>query len=161
MTLISVVIYLALIGLVLVRRFKGQAITTPKKHFVLPTAVAFIGLQDMAHAKVSPVDVSVIVFGSVLSLGLGALRGQMDKVDMREGLPWARWSTASLAVFAGTIASKLAVDVIGVAAGGTLRALSSSLVFTLGLTLLGEAAIVWVRSQALHARPVASNEGSQ
>jgi hypothetical protein len=107
----------------------------------------------------SPVDVTFVVLGSALTLGLGALRGQMDKLDVRDGQPWMRWSTASLVVFAGSIAAKVAVDAAGVAAGGTLHALSSSLVFTLGLSLLGEAAVVWLRAQSLAVRPSAPAGG--
>ena len=45
--------------------------------------------------------------------------------------------------------AKLALDAGGVAAGGTSSALSSSILLSLGLTLLGEAAVVWFRSQSL------------
>jgi hypothetical protein len=151
MTLTSVLIYLAIIGLVLARRFKGQALTTPKKLFMLPVVVAIIGLEDLSHghATMRPVDVAVIAIGGALSLGLGALRGTKNKVAMRDGAPWVNWTVRSLVVFIATLASKLALDAVGVAAGGTFAVLSSSLVFTLGLTLLGEAAVVWVRAQSL------------
>jgi hypothetical protein len=154
MTLTSVVIYLAIIGLVLARRFKGQALTTPKKLFLLPVIVAIIGLEDLSHghAHLRPVDVVVIAVGAVLSLGLGALRGQMNQVSLRQGAPWVNWTVRSLVVFIATLASKLALDAVGVAAGGTFAVLSSSLVFTLGLTLLGEAAIVWMRAQSIAPR---------
>jgi uncharacterized membrane protein YgcG len=154
MTLTSVVIYLAVIGLVLARRFKGQAVTTPKKLFLLPVIVAIIGLEDLSHghAKMRPVDIAVIVIGAVLSLGLGALRGRMNHVSMRDGAPSANWTVRSLVVFIATLAIKLALDAVGVAAGGTFAVLSSSLVFTLGLTLLGEAAVVWLRAQAIAPR---------
>jgi hypothetical protein len=151
MTLTSVLIYLVIIGLVLARRFKGQALTTPKKLFVLPVVVAVIGLEDLSHghASMRPVDVAVIAIGAVLSLGLGALRGSMNKVSMRDGAPWVNWTVRSLVVFIATLASKLALDAVGVAAGGTFAVLSSSLVFTLGLSLVGEASVVWLRAQSL------------
>jgi hypothetical protein len=151
MTLTSVLIYLAVIGLVLARRFKGQALTTPKSLFLLPVIVAAIGLEDLSHghAKMPPVDIAVIVVGAVLSLGLGALRGRVNEVSMRNGAPWVNWTVRSLAVFLITLAAKLALDAVGVAAGGTFATLSSSLVFTLGLSLVGEAAVVWMRAQSL------------
>jgi hypothetical protein len=61
------------------------------------------------------------------------------------------WSAASVAVFAGNVLAKLALDAVGVAAGGTTAALTSSILLSLGLTLLGEAAVVWFRSQSLTA----------
>jgi hypothetical protein len=158
MTLTSIVIYIAVIGLVLARRFKGQAVTTPKKLFLLPVIVAIIGLESLshAHAKMRPVDVAVIVIGSVVSLGLGALRGQMNQVSLRNGAPWVNWTVRSLLVFIATLASKVVLDAVGVAAGGTFGVLSSSLVFTLGLTLLGEAAVVWLRSESIAPRSPSS-----
>jgi hypothetical protein len=151
MTLTSVLIYLAVIGLVLARRFKGQAVTTPKKLFLLPVIVAIIGLEDLSHGHTAkrPVDVAVIVIGSVVSLGFGALRGKVNQVALRDGAPWVNWTVRSLVVFLATLAAKLALDAVGVAAGGTFAVLSSSLVFTLGLSLLGEAAVVWLRAQSL------------
>jgi hypothetical protein len=59
------------------------------------------------------------------------------------------WSAASVAVFAGNVLAKLALDAVGVAAGGTTAALTSSILLSLGLTLFGEAAVVWFRSQSL------------
>jgi len=53
---------------------------------------------------------------------------------------------------------KVAVDAGCVAAGGTTAALSSSILFSLGLTLLGEAVVVWHRAQSL---PPGSATGDQ
>jgi hypothetical protein len=77
----------------------------------------------------------------------------MDKLSTRDGVPWVRWGVASLVVFGATVVTKLGVDGIGAAAGGSLTALSGSLVFTLGLTLLGEAGVVWLRTQSTSPRP--------
>ena len=54
-----------------------------------------------------------------------------------------------MAIFAVNVLSKLALDAGGVAAGGTTAALSSSILLSLGLTLLGEAVVVWQRAQSL------------
>ena len=42
---------------------------------------------------------------------------------------------------------KLALDAGGVAAGGTKAASTDSILLSLGLTLLGEAAVIWVRAR--------------
>jgi hypothetical protein len=158
MTVTTIAIYVALVGLLLARRVRGQALTTPKKLFVLPAIVAFVGLQDLTHAKMNHADVAVVVIGSGLSLGLGALRGQLDKVSVRDGMPWVRWGAASLVVFAAAVVSRLGLDAVGIAAGGTARALSSSLILSLGLTLLGESAVLWLRySPSAMARSTGSS----
>jgi hypothetical protein len=101
-------------------------------------------------------DVAVVVIGSALSFGLGALRGQLDKVSVRDGMPWVRWGAASLVVFAAAVVARLGLDAVAIAAGGTAGALSRSLILSLGLTLLGESAILWLRSPSAMARSTGS-----
>jgi len=103
----------------------------------------------VTHARPNTIDIAVIAAGAALSLGLGLLRGKFDRVTLANGSPHMSWSVASVAIFAGTVVAKLALDAGGVAAGGTSAALSSSILLSLGLTLLGEAAVVWFRSQSL------------
>jgi hypothetical protein len=151
MTLTTIAIAVALIVFVLAKRVRGEAVREPKKLFLLPIVVGVIGLQNVAHAKVNTIDIAAIAAGAALSLGLGLLRGKFDRVTLVNGSPFMSWSAASVAVFAGNVLAKLALDAVGVAAGGTTAALTSSILLSFGLTLLGEAAVVWFRSQSLTA----------
>lgn len=72
-----------------------------------------------------------------------------------DGAPYMTWSAGSVALFALGIVTKLALDAGGVAAGGTSSALSSSILLSLGVTLLGEAVVVWQRAQSLPTEPAA------
>jgi hypothetical protein len=149
MTLTTVAIAIAIIVFVLARRLRGEAVAAPKKLFLLPIVVGAIGLHNLSHTKLNTVDIAVIAAGCALSLALGLIRGRLDKVTMVNGAPYMSWSVASVVIFAVNVLAKLALDAGGVAAGGTAAALSSSILFSLGLTLLGEAAIVWLRAQSL------------
>jgi hypothetical protein len=149
MTLTTIAIVILLIMFVLAKRVRGEAVREPKKLFLLPVAIGIIGLQDVSHAKANAVAVAVIVLGGVISLGLGLLRGKFDRVTLVNGSPFMRWSAASIALLVVNVLAKLALDAVGVAAGGTSSALSSSILLSIGLTLLGEAAVVWFRSQSL------------
>jgi len=151
MTLSSIAIAIAYLVFVVARRVRGEAVPAPKKLFLLPIVVGIIGLDSLSHTKLNTIDIAVIAMGSVLSLGLGLLRGQMDRVSIVNGAPFMSWGTASVAVFAINLVAKLALDVGGLAAGGTTSALSSSILLSLGLTLLGEAAVVCLRAQSLSA----------
>jgi hypothetical protein len=149
MTFTTIAVALALIVFVLARRIRGEAVPAPKKLFLLPLVVGAIGLQNLAHAKANAVDIGVIVAGCALSLVLGLLRGRLDKVSIVNGAPYMAWSAGSVIIFVVNVLSKLALDAGGVAAGGTTVALSSSILLSLGLTLLGEAVVVWQRAQSL------------
>jgi hypothetical protein len=148
MTFATVAIYLALIVYILAGRVKGKLIESPKKLFALPIILTVIGYGDLAHGTMKPVEITVTVIGAALSLALGMLRGRADKLSVREGLPFVQWGAASLMLFVGNLVAKLAVDLVGVAAGASTAALGRSLVLTFGLTLLGEALVVWFRSEA-------------
>jgi hypothetical protein len=149
MTFTTIAIAAILIVFVLAKRVRGEAVREPKRLFLLPIVLGVIGLQNVTHAKVNTIDIVVIAAGAALSLGLGLLRGKFDRVTLVNGSPFMSWSAASVAVFAGNVLAKLALDAVGVAAGGTTSALTSSILLSLGLTLLGEAAVVWFRSQSL------------
>jgi hypothetical protein len=149
MTFTTIAIAAAVIIFVLAKRVRGEAVREPRKLFLLPVIVGIIGLQNIAHAKPNTVDIAVIAVGSALSLGLGLLRGKFDRVSLMNGSPFMRWSAASIAILAVNVLAKLALDAGGRAAGGGAAALSSSILLSLGLTLLGEAAVVWFRSQSL------------
>ncbi len=59
------------------------------------------------------------------------------------------WTAGSVVILVVKVLLKLALDVSGVAAGGTKAALTGSILLGLGLTLLGETAVIWVRTQSL------------
>jgi hypothetical protein len=149
MTFTSIIIAIAVVGFILVRRLQGEAVPAPKKLFVLPVIVGVIGLENISHAKPNAIALGVIVAGSALSLGLGMLRGRFNRVSMVNGAPFMAWTAGSVAVLVVNLLLKVVLDIGGVAAGGSKAALTSSILLSLGLTLLGEAAIVWMRAQAL------------
>ena len=148
MTFANVLIYVALIALVLARRFSGHPIGNVKKLFALPVVVTIIGFADLSHGKLKPLAVTLIVIGAIVSLGLGSLRGRADKVSERDGSGYVQWGVVSLILFCVNIAAKLVLDLIGVAAGEAFSTAEKSLIFTLGLTLVGEAIVLSMRSGA-------------
>jgi hypothetical protein len=148
MTFANVVIYLALIVYILAGKVRGKSIETPKKLLALPVIVTVIGYGDLAHGSMTSLEIAVTVTGAAVSLGLGMLRGRADKLSVRDGMPFVQWGAASLILFVGNLGAKLAIDLIGVAAGASTAAAGKSLLFSFGLTLLGEAFVLWYRSQA-------------
>jgi len=156
MTFANILIYLALIAFIIARRFKGRPIGAPKRLFALPVILIILGYGDLSQGTMKPVEVTLTVIGAALSLSLGLLRGRADKITSRDGSPFVQWSAASLILFIATLAAKLVLDLIGVAAGSTAAAAEKSLLFTFGLTLAGEAIVLFVRSGQvglLHSQP--------
>ena len=153
MTFTTVAIAIAVVVVVLARRVHGEAVPAPKKLLLLPAIVSVIGVENLTHVKMNTVDVVVVVAGSTVSFALGLLRGRVDKLSVVNGSPYMSWGATSLIVFGVNIVAKLILDVAGVAMGGTTTALTSSVLLSLGLTLLGEALVVFMRSQSLPPSP--------
>jgi hypothetical protein len=147
-TIANVVLYAALIAFILYRRITGRPVTSVKQLFLLPVILTVVGYQDLAHAQVAGIDQVVGIAGAAMSLGFGALRGWCNKISLRNGLPWVRWGAASVGVLAANVVAKLALDAAGVAAGGSTSGVTSSLLLAVGLMLVGEAGVVFLRLQA-------------
>src|SRR3984957_7704175 len=117
MTALNVLTYVALIGYVMFKRVQGQPIATPKRLFALPIILIVLGYGDLTGGgTMKPIEITLTVIGGVLSLGLGLLRGRADKLSLRDGYPFVKWSAASLLLFVGNLAAKLVLDLINVAA---------------------------------------------
>jgi hypothetical protein len=77
---------------------------------------------------------------------IGMISGRADRMSTRDGAPYVQWTWLSLGLFGANLIVKLALDLAGVAAGETFAAAGRSLILSLGLTLLGEEAVIWYRS---------------
>jgi hypothetical protein len=147
MSVLNILVYVALIGYVMVKRVHGQPVATPKRLFALPIILTVLGYGDVTSgAAMKPIEITLTMIGGALSLGLGLLRGRADQLFVRDGSQFVKWGAASLILFVGNLVVKLVLDLIGVASGGSTSAVGRSLLLTFGLTLLGEAIVVWMRT---------------
>jgi hypothetical protein len=145
MSFANVVFYVGLLIVVVYKRVQGRPIATSKQLFVLPVLVTILGIADLSRPRLDAVDIAVAVVGCFLSLVLGAFRGTRVKLSRREGVPYVQWGAAAVAILALNIVAKLALDVAGVALGGSTSGVTASLFLAVGLMLVGEAAAVWSR----------------
>jgi hypothetical protein len=166
MTFLNILLYVALIGYVLFKKIQGRPIRAPRKLFGLPIVLIVLGFGDLTSGKtMKPVEIALTVIGAILSIGLGLMRGRADQISTRDGTPFVQWGKVSLILFGVNIVAKLVLDLIGVAAGGSGSAAGKSLIFTLGLNLLAEAGVLWMRSGAgatpLNSRPATTAMNDQ
>jgi|SRR5580658_8491877 hypothetical protein len=148
MSFANVLIYVALIAYVLYGKARGRPMKAPKRLFLLPVLLVIIGYGDAAHGATKPLEVTLTVIGGTISLGLGLLRGRADKISYRDGSQFVQWGILSFALFAANLVAKLVLDLIGIAGGLTFSEVGKSLILTLGITLLGEAIALLLRSGA-------------
>ena len=147
MSVLNILVYVALIGYVMFKRVQGQPVATPRRLFALPIVLIILGYGDVTSgAALKPIIITLTVIAGIVSFGLGLVRGRADQISDRDGSPFIKWGFASLILFVGNIVAKLVLDLIGIAAGGSTSAVGKSLLLTFGLTLLGEAIVVWMRT---------------
>jgi hypothetical protein len=145
-SLTTVALYVVLIGFVLYRRITPRPVGTPKKLLLLPVVLTAVGASDLSGAHLDHTDIAVTVVAAIVSLAGGAIRGGLDQLLTRDGYLSVRWGAASVAALVATLATRVVVDVVGIAAGGTSAGSTKSLLFTLGLTLLAEAGVIHLRA---------------
>ena len=104
MTAANILLYLALIGYVLFKKVQGQPIKAPKGLLGLPIILIVLGFGDLAGSQtMKPIEIALTEVGAILSLSLGLMRGQADKLSTRDGVRFVQWGKASLALFAISI----------------------------------------------------------
>jgi hypothetical protein len=149
MSFTTILLAIAAVGYIVYRRVEGRPVGGPRELFVLPVILVVLGGNDLTSSHPDALAVAAAVAGGAVSVALGALRGAVDRLSVRDGVPWVRWGGASILVLAANVAVKVIIDIAAVAMGAG-SVIDQSLVLAAGLALLGEAAVIWLRA----GRPV-------
>ena len=151
--IVLVVAGVAVVGYVLVSRWRGQVLNL-RRLLVLPAVLTAVGVAQvlgMARHGYRPVDLVLISAGVVASAGMGLARGATVALSTRNGATWLRYRRATLWLWLATVAVRLALTGLASMAGATLATSGPALLLTVGTTLLGEAVMV-ARRAAFSAR---------
>jgi hypothetical protein len=149
-TPLVVLLVIAGIGYVLWRRLTGEPVQT-KRLVVLPAVFTVLGVVDLTKSNAPPLssaDVAFLVAGVATSLALGAARGASVELLPRVGYLYQRYRKATVAWWVVLVVTKLGLDLAAHAAGAAAAAGTHSLMLALGVSLLGEAAVVAPRALA-------------
>jgi hypothetical protein len=153
---LTTALIVAVVVLLLVRRFLGEPLearrlAAPPLILIVMGAYSLskIDLAAVAHHPV--VDGAVLGFGALVAVLGGIVRGLTVRVYVREGHVWYRYTLLTVVVWAGLAALRLAQSAAAGALGADPAVLDAALLLILGLSLLGEAAIVGRRAIATGA----------
>jgi len=151
-SLVQIVVAVLVVGWLLARRARPKAL--PAQPLRRPAVLAVVGLLTL-HTAGGPGVVAFLVLGGAIGLGAGAARGAVVRVRRTADGVVTSWGTPAFALFAALIAVRFALDAGAVALGVPSAAVTSSILLTLGLSLLGEALVVGQRAagRGLAARP--------
>ncbi|MFK4227171.1 hypothetical protein [Streptomyces sp. NPDC019890] len=149
-----------LVGFVVVRRLRGEAVVA-KRMSTVPLALTAVGAADLRRASeaLSATDVGMLVLMCAVALLLGAARATTIELSGRDGRLWQRYRWSTLAIWAALVAARVGLGLAAHAAGADAVTGTSSLLLTLGLTLGAEAVVVTRRAAVAGLPPATAAPG--
>jgi hypothetical protein len=147
---LTIVMVIAAIGYVLWSRMQGRPLKA-KRLLVLPAILVVIGISDLTGSSaphLTSLDVSFLVASVSLSAILGAARGATIHLYPQGGELWQRYRPSTVGLWLVLIAAKIVLAAVAHGAGAANGAGTSTLLLSLGVSLLGEAATVAPRALA-------------
>ncbi len=145
---LTIVLAVAAVGWVLWSRMKGQPLQA-KRLLVLPVVLTVLGITDLTGSsapRLTPADIAFLAVGAGISAVLGAARGATIEIYPHGDELWQRYRPVTVGLWIALIGAKLILTVIAGAAHASAGGGTNSLLLTLGISLLAEAAVVGPRA---------------
>ncbi|MBU2667150.1 hypothetical protein KOI35_26945 [Actinoplanes bogorensis] len=148
-TLINALIGLALVAWICSRQLRWRA-ADPTRMFKLPIVLGIAGLVSMSQqfTTIKPIDVAVLGVSAVLALASGTVMGRIARfrpspVDPRAVETRTGW--AGVGIWAGLIAVRVLIDVIGHQMGSEMAVATGSILLVLALNRIASALVISAR----------------
>jgi hypothetical protein len=145
---LTILLAVAAVGYMLWSRMKGQPLQA-KKLLVMPAILMVLGVTDLTGSSaphLTAKDIAFLVASAGISAVLGAARGATIELYPSQGELWQRYRPVTAGLWLALIAAKLILMVIAGAAGASAGGGTSTLLLSLGISMLCEAAIVGPRA---------------
>ncbi len=142
---IEIVLILAAVGYVLVRRMMGEA-AQAKRMLLLPAALVVVGLTQSTGLLRSPAALLFVLATCALSIVLGALRGASVRISDRGGIAFVRYTWVTVVLWAANLAVKFGANFVFQLVDPRAAAIGNSLFLSLGVGLLVEGLVVVARA---------------
>lgn len=141
----EIVLILAAIGYVLVRRLMGEA-AQAKRMLILPAVLSVIGLTQSTGLLRSPVALLFALVTCALSIVLGALRGASVRISDRGGIAFVRYTWVTIVLWAVNLAVRFGANAVFQHVDPHAAAIGNSMFLSLGAGMLVEGLVVVARA---------------
>jgi hypothetical protein len=147
---IEILAVVGIIGYVMFRQVSGEALRG-KRAVLLPAVLTVVGYGDLhgdRGARLSHADVACLVVGAAGSVVIGLAFGWVTRLEERDGYLWARLPVWGLALWGALVGWRVLVMLVAASVHAHVAASSATLLFSLGVNRLAQAAVIVPRAMA-------------
>ena len=151
MSAIEILAVIGIIGYVIFRQVQGEPLRG-RRTVLLPailTGVGFLNLHAAGGAHLASADIGCLVIGTVGSAAIGLAFGAIMRLESRGGHLWAQLPLRGLWLWGALVASRVAVLLLATGLHAHVAASSTTLLFSLGVNRLAQAAVIIWRAMAM------------
>jgi hypothetical protein len=148
---IEILAVIGIIGYVIFKQIRGEALRG-KRAVVLPVILTVIGYTDLHGtngAHLSHADLVCLVIGVAGSALIGLAFGAVTRLQEHDGYLWAQLPVAGLWLWGAMFAWRAVVFLLANSMHAHIAASSSTLLFSLGVNRLAQAAVIVPRAMAM------------
>lgn len=146
MTVLNIVLLVGVVVYVVVRRMVGEPLNA-RDVYVPPLVLVGLGVHTLTELHLTSVDLLWLAVTCAVGVGFGALRASTTRLFARDGVLWQRYTWRTLVVWVVTAAAGFGLGALAIAAG--MHEEARPMTLSIGIGLLGEAAVLWLRAQSL------------
>jgi hypothetical protein len=151
MSAIEILAVIGIIGFIIFKQVRGEPLRG-KRAVLLPAILTVIGFTDLhgtngAHLGTS--DITALVIGTAGSALIGLAFGAVMRLEERGGYLWAQLPKRGLWLWGAMVAWRLVAFGLAEAMHAHVAASSSTLLFSLGVNRLAQAAVIVPRAMAM------------
>jgi hypothetical protein len=148
---IEILAVIGIIGYVIFKQVRGEPLRG-KRAVLLPAILTVIGFTDLhgtngAHLGTS--DITALVIGTAGSALIGLAFGAVMRLEERGGYLWAQLPMRGLWLWGAMVAWRIVAFGLADAMHAHVAASSSTLLFSLGVNRLAQAAVIVPRAMAM------------
>jgi len=148
---IEILAVVGIIAYVIIRQVRGEALRG-KRAVLLPAVLTAIGYGDLhgnGGAHLSPADVACLAVGAAGSVVIGLAFGWVTRLEERGGYLWAQLPVWGLSLWGALIGWRVLIMAVSAAVHAHVAASSATLLFSLGVNRLAQAAVIVPRAMAM------------
>lgn len=162
MSALEILAVIGIICYVIFRQVRGEPMRG-KRAVLLPAILTVIGFSDLhasngAHLQTA--DIVCIVVGTAGSAVIGLAFGAVMRLESRDGTLWAQLPVRGLWLWAALAGWRVVAFVLATGMHAHVAASSSTLLFSLGVNRLAQAAVVVPRAMMMGVPFAAEKDGS-